>query len=161
MRWNAAELSVVEPSEADVLGGQDMVSHGNFVAYYRVSTVRQGKSGLGLEAQRAAVREHLNGGNWQIVAEFTEVESGKHADRPKLAAAAIAMAAPAMTDARRPGNRIIPGYFGRLGLRRRGRNQLQVWRAIIANEGRIMTTKQILQYVFPGRAPRRQWLSDG
>jgi hypothetical protein len=68
-------------------------------------------------------------------------------------------AAPAMTNRRRPGNRIIPGYFGRLGLRRRGRNQLRVWRAIIANEGRIMTTKQILQCVFPGRAPRRQWLS--
>ena len=64
-----------------------MVSHGNFVAYYRVSTGRQGKSGLGLEAQRAAVREHLNGGTWQVVAEFTEIESGKNADRPKLAAA--------------------------------------------------------------------------
>jgi len=64
-----------------------MVSHGNFVAYYRVSTARQGKSGLGLEAQRAAVREHLNGGTWQVVAEFTEIESGKNADRPKLAAA--------------------------------------------------------------------------
>ena len=64
-----------------------MVSHGNFVAYYRVSTARQGKSGLGLEAQRAAVREHLDGGNWHIVAEFTEVESGKHSDRPKLVAA--------------------------------------------------------------------------
>jgi hypothetical protein len=64
-----------------------------------------------------------------------------------------------MIDARRPGNRIIPGYFVRLRLRRRGRNQLQVWRAIIANEGRIMTTKQILEHVFPGRAPRRQWLS--
>jgi len=63
-----------------------MVSHGNFVAYYRVSTARQGKSGLGLEAQRAAVREHLNGGTWQVVAEFTEIESGKNADRPKLAA---------------------------------------------------------------------------
>jgi DNA invertase Pin-like site-specific DNA recombinase len=59
----------------------------NFVAYYRVSTARQGKSGLGLEAQRAAVREHLNGGTWQVVAEFTEIESGKNADRPKLAAA--------------------------------------------------------------------------
>jgi DNA invertase Pin-like site-specific DNA recombinase len=64
-----------------------MVSHGNFIAYYRVSTARQGKSGLGLEAQRAAVCEHLNGGQWQIVAEFTEVESGKNSDRPKLAAA--------------------------------------------------------------------------
>ena len=58
---------------------------GRFVAYYRVSTVRQGKSGLGLEAQRQAVQEHLNGGNWKLIAEFTEVESGKRSDRPKLA----------------------------------------------------------------------------
>jgi DNA invertase Pin-like site-specific DNA recombinase len=60
---------------------------GRFVAYYRVSTARQGKSGLGLEAQREAVREHLNGGNWELVAEFTEIESGKRSDRPKLAEA--------------------------------------------------------------------------
>jgi DNA invertase Pin-like site-specific DNA recombinase len=61
-----------------------MVSQGKFVAYYRVSTARQGRSGLGLEAQRAAVATYLNGGDWQIVAEFTEVESGKRADRPEL-----------------------------------------------------------------------------
>jgi DNA invertase Pin-like site-specific DNA recombinase len=42
---------------------------------------------LGLEAQRQAVGEHLNGGNWKLVAEFTEVESGKRSDRPKLAEA--------------------------------------------------------------------------
>jgi DNA invertase Pin-like site-specific DNA recombinase len=63
---------------------------GNFVAYYRVSTERQGRSGLGLEAQQKAVRDHLNGGNWGIVAEFTEVESGKRSDRPQLAAALAA-----------------------------------------------------------------------
>jgi DNA invertase Pin-like site-specific DNA recombinase len=61
-----------------------MVSHGKFVAYYRVSTSRQGRSGLGLEAQRTAVANYLNGGDWQIVAEFTEVESGKRSDRPEL-----------------------------------------------------------------------------
>jgi DNA invertase Pin-like site-specific DNA recombinase len=60
---------------------------GRFVAYYRVSTARQGKSGLGLEAQQQAVREHLNGGRWTLVGEFVEVESGKRADRPKLAEA--------------------------------------------------------------------------
>jgi hypothetical protein len=49
---------------------------GNFVAYYRVSTQRQGRSGLGLEAQQKAVRDHLNGGDWRIVGEFTEIESG-------------------------------------------------------------------------------------
>src|SRR5258706_8866495 len=57
---------------------------GKFVCYYRVSTGRQGKSGLGLDAQRAAVATYLNGGDWQIVSEFTEVESGKRADRPQL-----------------------------------------------------------------------------
>jgi DNA invertase Pin-like site-specific DNA recombinase len=60
---------------------------GRFVAYYRVSTARQGKSELGLEAQRQAVLEHLNGGSWKLVAEFTEIESGKRSDRPKLAEA--------------------------------------------------------------------------
>ena len=58
-----------------------------FVAYYRVSTQRQGRSGLGLDAQRKAVADHLNGGDWRVVAEFTEVESGKRSDRPKLAEA--------------------------------------------------------------------------
>jgi predicted site-specific integrase-resolvase len=57
---------------------------GRYVAYYRVSTARQGRSGLGLEAQRQAVGEHLNGGNWKLVAEYTEVESGKRSDRPRL-----------------------------------------------------------------------------
>lgn len=62
-------------------------SRGRFVAYYRVSTDRQGKSGLGLEAQRKAVMDYLNGGRWELASEFIEVESGKHSDRPKLAAA--------------------------------------------------------------------------
>jgi DNA invertase Pin-like site-specific DNA recombinase len=61
-----------------------MVSHGGFIAYYRVSTGKQGKSGLGIEAQRQAVANYLNGGNWRIIAEFTEVESGKRSDRPQL-----------------------------------------------------------------------------
>lgn len=61
-----------------------MVHSGGFVCYYRVSTGKQGKSGLGVEAQRAAVAMYLNGGNWKIVAEFTEVESGKRSDRPEL-----------------------------------------------------------------------------
>jgi len=55
------------------------------VAYYRVSTDRQGKSGLGLEAQRQAVMDYARG--HEIIAEFTEVESGKNDARPELAKA--------------------------------------------------------------------------
>ena len=60
---------------------------GKFVAYYRVSTQKQDRSGLGLAAQRQAVADFLNGGDWRIVGEFTEVESGKKSDRPELARA--------------------------------------------------------------------------
>jgi DNA invertase Pin-like site-specific DNA recombinase len=59
---------------------------GNFVAYYRVSTVEQGRSGLGLEAQREAVRAYLDGGCWRLIGEHIEVESGRGDDRPRLAA---------------------------------------------------------------------------
>lgn len=58
--------------------------NGRLISYYRVSTERQGQSGLGLEAQRQAVQDFLNGGDWNLAAEFTEVESGKRADRPEL-----------------------------------------------------------------------------
>ena len=57
---------------------------GKFVAYFRVSTEKQGRSGLGLEAQRKAVLDWLDGGQWDLVAEFTEVESGNKVDRPEL-----------------------------------------------------------------------------
>lgn len=60
---------------------------GAFVAYYRVSTERQGRSGLGLDAQREAVRSYLNGGPWRLIDEVVEIESGKRSDRPKLAEA--------------------------------------------------------------------------
>jgi DNA invertase Pin-like site-specific DNA recombinase len=63
---------------------------GKFIAYFRVSTDKQGKSGLGLEAQRKAVLDYLNGGSWELVQEFVEVESGKHSDRQQLAAALAA-----------------------------------------------------------------------
>ena len=57
---------------------------GKFVAYIRVSTDRQGRSGLGLQAQRKSVHDYLDGGRWELVAEFTKVESGKRSDRPEL-----------------------------------------------------------------------------
>src|SRR6516225_8240389 len=65
-----------------------MAHFGKFIAYYRVSTQKQGRSGLGLEAQKQAVATYLNGGSWSIAAEFTEIESGKRDDnRPMLAEA--------------------------------------------------------------------------
>jgi DNA invertase Pin-like site-specific DNA recombinase len=62
-------------------------ANGKFVAYYRVSTKKQGASGLGLEAQSAAVRNYLNlhkDSTWRLIAEFTEVETGKNDDRKEL-----------------------------------------------------------------------------
>lgn len=64
--------------------------HGKFVAYYRVSTDKQGKSGLGLDAQKVAVVDRLNGGRWQMIEEFVETESGRRASRPQLDAALAA-----------------------------------------------------------------------
>ena len=72
------------------------MSAGKFVAYYRVSTDRQGQSGpmqlgLGLEAQRAAVMRYLSNGGWPPLAEYTEIETGKGSNaldrRPQLQAA--------------------------------------------------------------------------
>lgn len=60
------------------------MTKGRFVSYLRVSTDRQGRSGLGLEAQRKAVADYLNGGSWKLLGEFVEVESGRRADRPEF-----------------------------------------------------------------------------
>src|SRR5262245_15374568 len=61
------------------------------VAYYRVSTREQGRSGLGLDAQRAALARFADAEGFKVIAEFTEVETGKGYDalerRPQLAAA--------------------------------------------------------------------------
>jgi DNA invertase Pin-like site-specific DNA recombinase len=62
---------------------------GRFIGYLRVSTEKQGQSGLGLEAQRKAIEDYLNGGRWELLAEYVEIESGKRSDRPELAAALI------------------------------------------------------------------------
>jgi DNA invertase Pin-like site-specific DNA recombinase len=59
-------------------------NNGKIVCYYRLSTGRQAKSGLGFVAQRVAAASYLNGGDGQIGPEFTEVESGKNPDRPAL-----------------------------------------------------------------------------
>lgn len=56
----------------------------NYVAYYRVSTVKQGKAGLGMQAQKQAISEFLRQHNGILVAEYTEVGSGKASDRPEF-----------------------------------------------------------------------------
>lgn len=57
---------------------------GKYVSYIRVSTAKQGISGLGLEAQKETIASYLNGGKWTLLAEFTEIESGKVDTRPEL-----------------------------------------------------------------------------
>src|SRR3990170_911972 len=60
---------------------------GRFVSYLRVATAKQSHSSLELEAQRQTVADYLSGGQWQLVTEVVEIESGKRSDRPKLAEA--------------------------------------------------------------------------
>lgn len=76
------------------------------IAYYRVSTARQGESGLGLEAQQAKVQQLAAERGAEIAAEFVEVESGRKADRPQLAAA--------MAEARRRGAVVAVAKLDRL-----------------------------------------------
>jgi DNA invertase Pin-like site-specific DNA recombinase len=66
------------------------MTKGRFVSYLRVSTARQGRSGLGLEAQRRAVLDYLNGGRWKLIEEHVEIESGRRNDRPALTKALAA-----------------------------------------------------------------------
>jgi DNA invertase Pin-like site-specific DNA recombinase len=56
---------------------------GKFISYLRVSTTAQGRSGLGIEAQRGAVASFLNGGAWELLTEYVEIESGKKDDRER------------------------------------------------------------------------------
>lgn len=77
-----------------------------YVAYYRVSTQKQEKSGLGLDAQKKMVNDFVIANGGEIVKEFTEVESGKRDDRPKLAEA--------MKHASLVGGRILVGKLDRL-----------------------------------------------
>jgi DNA invertase Pin-like site-specific DNA recombinase len=63
---------------------------GRFISYLRVSTRKQGAEGLGIDAQRKAVSDYLNGGTWELIGEFVEVESGGRSERPQLVAALAA-----------------------------------------------------------------------
>lgn len=76
------------------------------IAYYRVSTARQGESGLGIEAQRAKVEQLAAERRAAVVAEFVEVESGRKADRPQLAAA--------LAEARRRGAAVAVAKLDRI-----------------------------------------------
>jgi DNA invertase Pin-like site-specific DNA recombinase len=76
--------TLVEPV---VIRVESQIVGGSFVSYLRVSTDKQGRSGLGIEAQRAAVASYLAGFSAAPLAEFVEVESGKRDDRPELARA--------------------------------------------------------------------------
>ncbi|MGO9048939.1 MAG: recombinase family protein [Xanthobacteraceae bacterium] len=78
-----------------------------FIAYYRVSTDRQGRSGLGLEAQREAVQRYLASVGGNLIGEFTEVETGKRNDRPELQKALAACR-------RRRGARLVIAKLDRL-----------------------------------------------
>ncbi len=80
--------------------------NGRFVSYLRVSTDKQGRSGLGLEAQRQMVTTYLNGGDWILAGEYVEVESGRNSSREQLAAA--------MAHARRIGGTLLIAKLDRL-----------------------------------------------
>ena len=64
-----------------------LMARDKFVGYLQVSTEKQGQSGLGIEAQRKAIDDYLNGGRWELLAEYVEIGSGKRSDRPELAKA--------------------------------------------------------------------------
>ena len=78
-----------------------------FVAYYRVSTDRQGRSGLGLDAQREAVQRYLAAIGGELIGEHTEIETGKRNDRPELSKALAACR-------RRRGARLVIAKLDRL-----------------------------------------------
>ena len=79
---NRAQTDVTNLASNGVQGLE--MAKGKFISYLRVSTDKQGRSGLGLEAQRAAVESYLNGSGRTFAAEYVEAESGKRSDRPKL-----------------------------------------------------------------------------
>lgn len=82
------------------------MASGKFISYLRVSTDKQGRSGLGIDAQKAAIDSYLNGGSWQLLCEYVEIESGKNNDRPQLQEA--------MNECRRTGATLVIAKLDRL-----------------------------------------------
>ena len=82
------------------------MSDGKFVSYYRVSTERQGQSGLGLEAQKEAVNRWLGTNQHELVSEHVKIESGRCDIRPELAAA--------IKDAKKAGATLVIAKLDRL-----------------------------------------------
>ncbi|MCO6043093.1 recombinase family protein [Aeoliella sp. ICT_H6.2] len=89
----------------------------NIVVYYRVSTNKQERSGLGIEAQKAAVREYARRTGYKVIGRYTETESGTKAERPRLAKA--------VAHARRSKARLIVAKLDRLARNLAFLDQLQ------------------------------------
>ena len=88
---------------------RDSIRDMQYIAYYRVSTKRQGQSGLGLEAQQSSVAHHIGSTGGKLVGEFKEVESGRKDDRPQLKEA--------LEEAKQVGATVIIAKLDRLGRR--------------------------------------------
>ena len=86
---------VAELKRQHTLAAMPTTSPSMLIAYYRVSSDRQGRSGLGLEAQRAIVEGYAVKTGNTVVASYTEVESGRRSDRPQLALALMRLKAQA------------------------------------------------------------------
>jgi DNA invertase Pin-like site-specific DNA recombinase len=143
------------------------MAEGKWISYLRVSTDRQGKSGLGLEAQRNAVAKYLNGGNWAVVKEYVEVESGKRSDRPKLAEAIKACRVYGVKLVIAKLNRLLHDAHFLLGLEKAGvdfvaadmpnANRLTVGiMAMVAEEERRMISKRTKDALAGGKEARHE-----
>lgn len=138
------QLSSKQPSQHTSSGQQsNPATAARFVGYYRVSTAKQGRSGLGLEAQQAAVADYVRSQNGALVRDFTEVESGKRNDRPELAKA--------LAHARRTGATLVVAKLDRLS-----RNLAFLSALMEAKEIRGQDTYFLLR-----RAPARRSFTHG
>jgi len=92
--------------DQNITDGVLIMASGKIISYLRVSTDKQGKSGLGIDAQKVSIDSYLNGGTWQLLGEYVEIESGKNNDRPRLQEA--------MDECRRTGAMLVIAKLDRL-----------------------------------------------